>query len=74
MIARTGFGFREFERTAVFLTCSVKQQILQYVFAKKCKNSGRRISGITEHLKLVTNLSESELTDGSVWQQSKLVL
>lgn len=49
-----------------------KQQILHYVFAKKCKNSGRCISGITEHLKLVNDLSESELTDGCVWKQSKL--
>lgn len=49
-----------------------KQQILQYVFAKKCKNSGRCISGITGYLKLVNELSESELTDGCVWKQSKL--
>lgn len=48
------------------------KKILELAFSILCRNSGRRISGITGNLKLVNQLNEEELKNKDVWQQRKL--
>lgn len=48
------------------------EDMLDMIFSKKCKNSGRRISGIDNHFELVNALTESELKKNGVWKQTKL--
>lgn len=48
------------------------EDMLDMIFSKKCKNSGRRISGIKDHFELVNGLTESELKNNDIWQQKKL--
>lgn len=58
------------------ISCTSKKEYtkdaLNMIFSKKCKNSGRRISGIEDHFEPVNGLTESELKNNDIWQQKKL--